>query len=93
VQLASGAREPGTLHVVVVENSLGFELVIAVRAMAAVAVLVIVMTAAVNDVLPTKVSGNEKLSGMIVICDKVACTPAPDIAIETLPVLVVLIVI
>jgi len=51
------------------------------------------MTAAVNDVLPTRVLGNEKLSGLIVICDKVACTPAPDIATETLPPLVVLIVI
>jgi hypothetical protein len=93
VQLAPGAREPGTLHVVVIGNSLGFELVIAVSSMAAVAVLVIVMTAAVNDVLPTTVLGNEKLSGLIVICDKVADTPAPDTASETLPALVVLIVI
>ena len=81
------------MHVVVVGNSLGFELVIAVSSMAAVAVLVIVMTAAVNDVLPTTVLGNEKLSGLIVICDKVADTPAPEIASETLPALVVLIVI
>lgn len=81
------------MHVVVIGNSLGFELVIAVSSMAAVAVLVIVMTAAVNDVLPTTVLGNEKLSGLIVICDKVADTPAPDTASETLPALVVLIVI
>jgi hypothetical protein len=61
--------------------------------MAAVALLVIVMTATVNDVLPTTVLGNEKLSGLIVICDKVPGTPSPDIATETLPPLVVLIVI
>jgi hypothetical protein len=81
------------LHVVVVGNSLGFELVIAVSSMAAVPVLVNVMTATVNDVLPTAVLGNEKLSGLIAICDKVAGTPAPDTASETLPALVVLIVI
>jgi hypothetical protein len=93
VQLAPGAREPGTLHVVVSGNSLGFELVIAVNSTAAVPVLVNVMTAPVNDVLPTAVSGKEKLAGLIAICDTVAGTPAPDIAIETLPALVVLIVI
>jgi hypothetical protein len=90
VQLAPGAREPGTLHVVVIGNSLGFELVIAVSSMAALPVAVIVMTAAVNDALPTTMSGNENLSGLIVICDNVACTPAPDTASETLPALVVL---
>jgi hypothetical protein len=93
VQLAPGAREPGTLHVVVNGNSPGFELVIAVSSMAAVAVLVNEMTAPVNDVLPTAVLGKEKLSGLNVICDKVAATPAPDTASETLPALVVLIVI
>jgi hypothetical protein len=61
--------------------------------MAAVPVMLIVMTAAVNDVLPTTVLGNEKLSGLIVICDKVAGAPAPDIATETLLPLAVLIVI
>ena len=80
------------MHVVVVGNSLGFELVIAVSSMTAVAVLVNVMTAPVKDVLPTAVLGKEKLSGLIVICDKVAGTPAPDIASETLPPVVVLIV-
>jgi len=60
--------------------------------MAAVPVTVMVMTAAVNDVLPTTVLGNEKLSGLIAICEKVADTPAPEIASETLPALVVLIV-
>ena len=81
------------MHVVVVGNSLGFELVIAVTSIAAVEVLVIVMTAAVKDVLPTTVPGNEKFSGLIVICNRGACAPAPDTASETLPALVVFIVI
>jgi hypothetical protein len=90
VQLAPGAKEPGTLHVVVIGNSPGFELVIAVSSMATAPVLVNVMTAPVNDVLPTAVLGNEKLSGLSAICDKVVGTPAPDTATETLPALVVL---
>lgn len=81
------------LQVVVIGNSLGFELVITVSTMAVVPVPVNVITAFVNDVMPTTVSGNEKLAGLIVICDKVPGTPAPDIAIETLLAAVVLIVI
>jgi hypothetical protein len=81
------------VQVVVFGNSPGFELVIAVSSMAAVPALVNVMTAPLNDVLPTAVSGNTNLSGVIVNCDKIAGTPAPDIAMETRPELVVFIAI
>jgi len=89
VQLAPGAREPGTLHVVVIGNSAWFELVMAVRSMATVPLLVNVMTAPVNDVLPTTVLGKEKLTGLIVMSVNVPCTPSPDNANETLPPFVV----
>jgi hypothetical protein len=79
--------------VVVIGNSLGFELVIVVSAIATVPVLVNVMTPPVNDIPPTTVFGNEKLSGVIVICGNAASAPAPDTATETLPTLVVIIVI
>jgi hypothetical protein len=93
VQLAPGAREPGTLHVVVIGNSAWFELVMAVSSMATVPLFVNVMTAPVNDVLPTTVPGNEKLSGLIVMRVNVPCAPVPDNASETLPPFVVSIVI
>jgi hypothetical protein len=93
VQLAPGARDPGTLHVVVVGNSFGFELVSAVMSMATSPLLVSVKTAPVNDVLPTMVAGNANVCGLIVICDNVADTPVPDVAIETLPPFVVVMVI
>jgi len=93
VHLPPDARELGTLHDVAIGNSLGFKLVIAARSMAAFPVLVNVKTAAVNDVLPTTVSGNAKLGGLIAICDTADGTPVPDIAIETLPPPVVLMVI
>lgn len=80
------------LHVVVIGNSPGFELVIVVSPMTVVPP-VNVMTAPVPDVLPTKVTGNRKLSGLIVISAGTSCTPAPDIATETLPALAVSIVI
>jgi len=85
-------REPGRLQVVVIGNSLRFELVIVARSMATVPVLVNVTTPPVN-VLPTTVFGNEKLSGVIVICGTGDDTPLPDIASVTLPALVVVIVI
>jgi len=85
-------REPGRLQVVVIGNSLRFELVIVVRLTATVPVLVNVTTPPVN-VLPTTVLGNAKLSGLIIICGTGDDTPSPDIASETLPALVVVIVI
>jgi len=94
VQLAPGARESGGLQVVVViGNSLVSELVIVVSATATVPVLVNVMTPPVNDVPPTTVFGNEKLSGVIVICGNAASAPAPDTLTETLPTLLVIVVI
>jgi hypothetical protein len=82
------------LHVVVViGNSVASELVIVVSATATVPVLVNVMTPPVNDVPPTTVFGNEKLSGVIVICGDAASAPEPDTATETLPTLVVIVVI
>ena len=90
MQLAPGAKEPGTLHVVVIGNSFGFELVMTVSSMRAVPVLVKVMTALVNEMLPTTVFGNRKLSGLMAICDKAAGTPVPDNSTETLPALAVL---
>ena len=64
-----------------------------VRSMAAVPVLVNVMTALVNDVLPARVFGNKKLSGLITIGNNVSNAPLPDNATETLPAFAVVIVI
>jgi hypothetical protein len=81
------------LQVVVIGNSVTSGLVIVVSATAVVPVFVSVTTPPVNDVLPTTVFGNEKLSGVIVICGTAANAPEPDTAAETLPALVVITVI
>ena len=81
------------LHVVVIGNSLKSELVMAVIWIAAVPAPVNVMTALVNDVLPTMVLGNRKTCGLIAICEKIPCTPAPETATDTWPALAVIIVI